>query len=403
MKQTKYICIIAVFFSCFLLSCTNDNIKTKEKSPFYVEIKGDHPNLADDIFKYLKELLTIIGIGAGIIIGYPALRKKLREDHIKKLLDETQEANKETKFACHKLIDKYLSRTYSNEPVHRNDIQKVFIEIVELNEKALNASKEVVTLSILLKTTIQRVLRHYDPKKHYSIITTDEFYGLFIVILYEIIFFSEKIVTIPWNQSTKQITYLNKRIEKFVSNNKYKKFKYFEQGFDNNVTSPLYFFFYASIHKCSHFLFHRSAYKIFESPVPIARLLYLNKLYFPVILESNGHASLFNESQILKLVSFKTMTQLNQVGEKNIIKFTYANTSELFHFVDSLTKKQFEEGFSDSYINSNGIELNKVNKFSKGKLEFIQIEIDYSLAKSVFDENEKELIKQMKKEIKENQ
>ena len=400
MKPNIQISIFVILLTIFLYSCKKDNINAGERVPILVEIKNEQSNLADDIFKYFKEILTIIGLGAGIVLGYPALRKKLREDHIKKLLNETQEANKETKFACHKLIDNYLSRTYSNEPVQRNDIQKVFNEVVILNEKALNASKEVVTFAILLKTTIQKILRQNDPKQHYSIITTREFYGLFIDILYEIIFFSEKIVAIPLSQSTKQISYLNKKIEKFVSNNKYKKFKYFEQGFDNNATSPLYFSFYASIHRCSHFLFHRSAYKIFESPIPVARLLYLNRIYFPLLLESKERIKLIGGTYILNLVSFKITNQLTQKGEKKIIKFTYANISDIVNFIGSLTKEQFLENFTDSYINSQGVELDKINKFSKGKLEYIQVEIDYKVAQNLFKKNEKSLVQQMKKEMK---
>lgn len=128
-----------------------------------------------EILNYIKEIITILGLVIGIIFGYPILWRKLREDHIKKLLNETQVANKKTKFACHKLIEKYLNRTYSEEPITKDLMQKAFSDIQDLNEIALNSSKEVVTFSILLKSTLQTIMRFYHSEKKETIIYTNNF------------------------------------------------------------------------------------------------------------------------------------------------------------------------------------------------------------------------------------
>jgi len=354
--------------------------------------------IIDIVLKYTKDILVIIGLVGGIGIGYPALRKKLTEDHVKKLIQEIQDSNKEIKIICHTSIDKHLSRTYKNEPVSEHDLQSLYNELDTLHKKSLNASKEVVTFVFYLKRTVQGVLRQYPPsQKIHSIITTGEIYGLYIMILQEIVLFTTKIVNIPHSSSTKQFRYINKKIEPFMTKTRFKRFKHFEQGVDNKIASPLLSSFYSQINRCSNILILKAAYKITQSPAPISRLLYLNKIYFPVILKSITK-DMFGY-RYYHLVGFNRSLQFSKEGEKVVYNLNYANISDVFHFTRALNPSKIFTEFKDAYINSKGISQVQISKIGKGEFENISVTVEEAHISRMFKRNKRILKRKMKNEI----
>jgi len=362
-----------------------------------VEIKSNPASLLDSILKYTKEIVTIIGLAAAIALGYPALRKKLIEDHVKKIIDEIQSSNKEIKVLCQSLSDKHLSRTYKSEILSIHDIQQTYNELDDLHKKALNASQEVLTFTFLLKRTVQGILRSYDPKNHAYRIFSDEFYGFYIQVLYEIAFFATKIVNIPASPKTVRIKYLTRVIEKYVTYNKYKKFKYFEQGVDYHVASPLLLSFYGRLCNYHNIIILRAAYKIFKSPAPIIRLLYLNGFYFPPVLKKKEPSLFFPMS--FHLIGFKRQTQYGEKGEKEIVSLIYANISEMVNFTKSIKKEEIENEFVDDYISSKDVDIKKAIKIDFGNLENVTIDFERSYIKDLFKKNKRLIKDKMLKEI----
>lgn len=395
MKKLFFFGLVLVFisFGCKQgIESVPDN-----REALLVEIKSNPASLLDSILKYTKEIITIIGLAAAIALGYPALRKKLTEDHVKKIIDEIQGSNKEIKALCQSLSDKHLSRTYKSEILSVHDIQQTYNELDDLHKKALNASQEVLTFTFLLKRTVQGILRNYDPKNNAYRIFSDEFYGFYIQVLYEIAFFATKIVNIPASPRTVRIKYLTRSIEKFVTYNKYKKFKYIEQGVDYHVASPLLLSFYGRLYNYHNINILRAAYKIFNSPAPIIRLLYLNGFYFPPVLKKKEPTLFLYMS--FHLIGFKRQTQYGEKGEREIVSLIYANISEMVNFTKSVKKEELENEFFDDYISSKDVDLKKAIKIDFGNLENVTLDFERSYLKDLFKKNKRLIRDKMLKEI----
>jgi hypothetical protein len=396
-KVLVFIFIISLVF--LTTNCSNDNQNSyHHRRHFSAELNTPRQSGLDIFFKYSKEALTIVGLALGIYFGLPFLRKKLVEDHVKKLFENIQETNKEIKELTHTLIDKHLSKTYKNNPTSINEIQELYNDLDDLYKKSLNGSSEVVTFSFFLKRTIQGVLRTYEPKFN-EIITTSELYELCINVLYEIAFFTTKVITIPYNSKTEQFKYIHPELEQYVLNKKYQKFKHLEQGVDNKYASPLLISFYNHINRCSSKHIIRSAYLIAQSPVPMARLLFLNKIYFPPILKST-EKKLFITDMRLHLISFKIAFQIGSSGQREIVTLLYTNISDQFHFTKSIKKEELETKFFDDYIKSIDIDIKKSLKITFDNLEIITLEFDKIYLEDLFRKNQNRLKVKMKKELK---
>lgn len=393
----KRIVIFIIVVTHFLGASANKVDATQRSFEYLVEIEEKRENVLDSIIKYTKEILVLVGLSAGIVLGYPAIRKKLVEDHVKKIIEDIQDSNKEIKILCQSLSDKHLSRTYKTEIISINEIQQAYYEVDELHKKALNASKEVVTFTFLLKRTIQGILRRYDTKNQSYRIFTNEFYGFYINILYEITFFATKIVNIPTNTRTVRIKYINRKIKKYVVNNKFKKFKYIEQGVDNKYASQLLLSFYGNIYRINNIIILRAAYTIFSSPAPISRLLFLNELYFPPILKKREPTLFIYEK--LNLIGIIKQVQYGAQGKREIVQLLYANIGEMFNFVGTLTKQDIEDNFIDDYILSKGIDLKKAIKIKIGNLEEMTIDLEKDYLNELFNINKKLLKEKMLKEM----
>lgn len=387
-----------IIISFIVIGCSHKPIMNKApKDEFLIEIKGKPQDLMDSILRYTKEILLIIGLGAGIVIGYPALRKKLTEDHIKKLIEDIQSSNKNIKIQCQTLIDNYYSKTYRSDLLAISDVQQTYNELDNLHKEALNASKEVVTYVFMLKSTIQGVLIHYDPTNLPYRIYSDDYYSLYIRILHEIIFFTTKIVNIPSSSRTVRFKYINKKIRKFIIKENFRKFKFFEQGVDYRYTSPLLLSYYGNINKGKNILILKSAYKIFNSPAPIIRLLYLNGLYFSPILKKKEKTIFIEEK--LYLIGFKASTQYNELGEKEIISLIYCNISDMLNFTGSIKKEDFENDFIDDYIVSKNLDIKKAIKITFGTIEEITIEFEKSYLKELYKRNKRLIESKMRNEL----
>jgi hypothetical protein len=392
--------LVVSFFviSLIIIGCSqNPKLSEDPKKELLIEIKGKPQDLVDSILNYTKEILIIIGLGAGIVLGYPALRKKLMEDHIKKLIDDIQSSNKSIKIQCQTLIDNYYSKTYRSDLISISDIQQTYNELDSLHKQALNASKEVVTYVFMLKSTIQGVLKIYDPMQVPYLIYSNEYYGSYITILHEIIFFTTKIVNIPSSSRTVRFKYINKKIEKFIIKDNFRKFKYFEQGVDYRYTSPLLLSFYGNIHKFQNTLILKSAYKIFNSPVPIIRLLYLNGLYFAPILKKK-EKTLFIEER-LYLIGFKSSIRYDEKGEKEIVSLLFCNISDTMNFTGSIKKEDLENDFIDDYIPSKDLDLKKALNLTFGTKEEITIEFEKSYLKELYKRNKRLIKNKMRNEL----
>lgn len=351
------------------------------------------------ILDYIKEIITIIGLLFGLFWGFPILRKKLQEDQIKDFVKETQQYNKNIRQECHKLIEKHTTKQYKNIVIGYKELQNIYLEICEIDLKAFNTSKEISSLVFLLKNTFQGVLRHYN--KNTKLLTTGMVYPFYLSILSEIIFFATKVVLLPEKASTEKFRLINKKIDPYLSDNTFRKYKYFEIGLNIKATSPVTFLYFSLINKHADFLFQRASYQIMKNVAPIAILLFFNKIYFPIILERNEKFILSDSKVKLYLIGFQSIITHSTTESKKSVDFYYSNLDDTMVFVKNrLKKSHFISDYKDIYIKSKQIDLPKINSFATDAPEILKVNVDQEYVQELFKDNKKKIKKKMKKELK---
>src|ERR1017187_1571341 len=319
---------------------------------------------------YLKDSITILSLGFAIFFGFKGItlfRKKLGEDYIKQIILNSQESKKNIGIECHKLLDKYyiklpngLGHYLTNE-----EILEVLEDIKNLNYLAIGTTKEIETYTYLLKDTIINVYNTYSVDNTYMFTSLYDLYLLCINIFYEIIFFTSKVIDIPYSSKTEPHIYLKKRIGKFAANNNLKQFKYLDQGIDRKANSIITAMFISQVNLRSNFVMSKSAYGIYSSPAPIALLLLNDSIYFPLIFESNPNPEFPNIKYVLSLIAFDIRWKKDEQSEKKIVKFIYVNLGINNMSFQNLDKDNFQNTFQDAYIDSKNIEIDKVNKIGR--------------------------------------
>ncbi|MBU0474710.1 MAG: hypothetical protein KKF62_11160 [Bacteroidetes bacterium] len=402
----KILILLSMFFLSIFAQSQEITINNSDKqitttdSIDTTKIESETTRSLEDYLSIITEIITICGLVLGIFWGFPILKKKLQENHIIKLLEETQELNKEIMSLCHKLLEKHSTKIYKNRPVNNKELQNAYLEIREIDDKAHNSTNEIATIVHLLKITFQGVLRYYDDDKKSFILTSSDIYKLYLTILSDIIFYASKVVKIPQKTSTKNVRIIKKELEPFLTNNFYKKYKYFEIGLNVNSTSPIVFQFYSHINSSS-LLFQRAAYQILGNSTPIARLLYFHKIYLPIELSSNKEDDFFGGKNKIHLIGFKFMRSFSQNGIKNTVDVFYSNLGDTYRFVEgAISKKTLINDYYDSYLESSQIKESEIIYFGKYRPEIIKLTFEQVYLEKLFGKNKGVLQKKMKSEIK---
>lgn len=415
MRQA-FIILSFLYCSYFAVSSNNSNPVVWEKDSIFTNVsntKSDtilihltsdsSENIKEDKLKkfldYIIQIATIAALLLGVILGYPAILRKLQEEHIKELIKTTQETNNKIKRKSIEIINKYSTRAYKDVVITKNEIQEIYNEIVKLNEESVDASKEVNTLTFLLKTTFQGILRYYNPGNNKDIYSS-ELFNLYLSILGEVVFFTTKVVNLPRRVSTSKIKRINKKLDKFLNQNTFKKYKYFEQGLDYSSCNAVVFSFYANVFAIENHIFYRAAYNIIKNPAPIIRMLYLEKLYIPPILKKEKDV-LFFKDFYLHLIGYKIYDYKSEKEEKKIVKCYYANISDSYAWIHNINLDDLKNNFKDNYLNNNKKEIVlKINSLKEYKPECIAIELDFNFLNRLFIENRKFIKQKMIQEKK---
>ncbi len=396
--KRKIITYLIFFSTLFLFACNTENNEASSDK-YQLEIKPiENKSAFEKAFPYIKDSLSVIAVFLGIFITYPLLRKKLVENHITNTLQKIQDTNGIIQSDCQKIIDKYVPLTYSNNHLRESDIEKVYDEIRKLSYEAQQASSDVVTILFYFKNTLQGVLKHYDYGK-YSTISSRDLYGLTISVLELTIFYCTKVISIPKSTKIESQNIINPKIKKFVTNSNSNQFKYFNQGFINDVKTSHLGFFYQEINSRKHALIKRAAFKTFQDPAPVAVLLFLSGIYAPLVLEKD-YDSPFNPEGKLRLFligfSFQNKLTMKDGTVKEVIDLDYCNPDDFGRFADNLKFDDFKTNFYDSYIRESNFKFDKIS-MKHSNFETITIQIDSSYLKTAFKKVKRKMRRQMMK------
>jgi len=397
----KWIFLIFFLTLLFLLSCSKNDlykysISNKSKT-ITIEIIKDEKQ--ENMFlNYIKDFSGSIVALIGIIAAWPFFRRKMIENHISNTLFKIQEVNRIVGKECQKLIDKYISYTYTIEPISRNELESIYKDINNLYLLSVDGSSDVTTVIFYLKVTIQRTLKHYNKKyTKTSFITSREIYELVIKVIETVIFYSTKVIQIPKSSKVNQYdliekTLKNNSIKNYISNSSFTEFKHFNQGVLFDFCSLHYLSFYAMIIK-SNTLITRSAFSIYINPDPVLKLLQLNEIYAPLILEDKNKDELFNVNYSLFLIKFSINDELTMANgkRKKIVNLYYTNTNDISRFVSHLKPDYFKSNFIEKYIIESEFNFENILSFGLDNFETIVIKFEYAYLQNAYKVNKKRI------------
>ncbi|WP_298529592.1 hypothetical protein [uncultured Christiangramia sp.] len=349
---------------------------------------------------YLVDLAGPLVALIGIILSYPLLKRKLTANHISWRLDKIQSSNFELYLLVQSLKDKFMPQSYHHEKLVKGDLEEIYEDIKEVYYLSLQGSSDVATLLNYLKTTIEISIRNFDKGEDKFLFKNTTY--IFIINILELVgYYSNQVVQIPNSSKLQKSDFIVKPLKKFVTYSKTYRYKHFRTGVIYDPKSSYYTMFYDKADRTNHPLIMRSAYQIFNDPKPIANLLFLKKIYAPLVIESpvknhfvGPEMHRLNLIGIIMWTTHSSKTENSKpIEECDLI---YSNLNDNFQFINALARDNptlLE--FNDTYLNNKNWEFNKI-KLEPRAHETIKIR----MSKEYLEQNFKKNRKQFKRALK---
>ena len=175
-------------------------------------------------------------------------------------------------------------------------------------------------------------------------------------------------------------------------------------GFSNSnkIASALLVSFFAtniSSLSSNNSLLFQCSYKSAPSPSPIARILYNQNIYMPVVLEGEILLNFFLQRLVLVGYVREKSTNMESGVTTHYLICHYANIS-MHGFVDGTIKNiQSLIKYKDTYLDETVLNIEDVDKFDKNG-ESIILKINEKIAMKYFIQVKKILRKKMNKELR---
>ncbi len=396
----KFLLIICLLITTQLLTA-NPKHKSEHQNKATVELEfsqKENKSETEKYFGYLKDLLGPLVALLGILLTLPILRKKLIENHITTKLNEIQSKNTEIQSYNQKLIDKYIPLTYSNDLVRKEDLDNALNDLQEGFHISQNASSDVATLMFYLKTTIQGAIKHFDNQKS-KLFSTRGFYGFIMDNLDLVNYYSKQVVQIPKSTKTQKSNIISKTIRKYVSHSQIEQFKYFKLGIIDSPDSAHFTMFSGKVNRTNHALLMRAAFQIYFSPKAIAKLLFINKIYAPLVLSKPHEDPLFGtESLDLYLIGFSISNQISVDPDAptKVVDLIYSNPDDFHRFIDALKYEKVKSDFKDIWIPDSKFELSKSISMTKNEIETFKLKYDKTYLSEMHQKNSRMIKKKIK-------
>lgn len=390
----KLLITFYLIFGFLSLNASNITSILPQKPTIKVELEIRNKEAISNFkkfFDYIKDILGPLVALLGIFLTLPILKKKLIENHITTKLNEIQSANTEIQSYNHKLIEKYIPLTYSNDLLKKDDLEKVLNDLKKGFHISQKASSDVATLMFYLKVAIQGVIKHYDEEETKSFFTRN-FYVFILDNLDLVNYYSTQVVQIPKSTKIQKGYVIVKNLRKYVSFSQISQFKHFKLGIISSPDSAHFTIFSDNVNKSNNALLMRATFQIFNSPKAVAKLLFANKIYAPSKLtQPNDDPISGLKSLDLYLIGFTIKNQINMEANvtTKVVDLIYSNPIDSLRFVKGLKKEKLKSDFKDSWIEKSQFELSLSSRLEKTEIETFKLEYDYQYLKKMFKKNKK--------------
>lgn len=381
MKRTirKYSAVVIILF-IGNLAVFSQKQKESNSTDLKVEIVDSRSNQSEksptkEILDYLFKLLGPGVALFGIIATLPLLRKKLTENHISNELNNIQRSNSEIQKFNQELIDKYSPYTYTNEILNKDNLEIIYDDIQKVYKISLDASSDVSTLMFYIKRTLETSIRHYD--KSAEIFSTRNFFSFLINMLELVNFYSTQAVQIPKSSKVEKQDLIRESLKKYVTHSHILKYKYFKRGVIEDPNSAHFTLFSEKVNHTNISLLMRSIYQVYWRPNAIAKILYINKIYAPLIIKTPFEKGIFGkEEKTLFLIGYNGQTSFGSDGEKKTIDLYYSNLEDNFHFTSTITPDIINSAYFDCYIIDSEFDFNNHTQIVSTGIETVKIKFD---------------------------
>ena len=208
------------------------------------------------VITIIKEIVAILGIIIGLIIGREGIRRYLRNDIIKNKFAELNRANNNVAKYSIKIISDIYSSNEKTRPLTIKDLKILKNYTQELVNISYNSSRDVATLCFFLNETIIHIQPKYEKFRKISL-DLHEIQALVYLSSKKINQISTNIIDIPKKIDTEKHDEIKESVRKFLKKGGYKKIKNIQFGVGLSPKSDLAILFSSIINKSTTQFFYK--------------------------------------------------------------------------------------------------------------------------------------------------
>lgn len=349
----------------------------------------------------ITESLSVIAASvAGLVFGIPLLRRKATEQYIGKRVDILFEANSELRKRCIELLDTYPIKGRSNR-LEKDDVIKAVSDFDELFFLSANANHDACRYVNLVRSALHKFENRIGesiPADGDNDYCKEDFWRFLHNHIEMVLSYASSVGDLP-KMSVKSEKQLNKRIDPFVKGNRRNVISDVKGSIKYYKADALLVEYYSvcMAYPKESALLRECCYSSAPDPGPIARLLYNQKIYFPLLLDV-GQFFTFERLE-LNLVGFHR-SHSYRIGsgiDEYFIELQYSNVSQIgFVEADVPVRENFLE-LKDSYIKGVSFSDSDIIDFRRvGETVFVKIPL--ASARRLFSKNKLRLAWKMKSE-----
>lgn len=312
-----------------------------------------------EAYSMVIDFLTVAAVFLGLYLGNRGLQKYLLKDAVKKRVNNLQDANDGVKDLTGEIIQEIDDLKEIKRPIKEEDLNHVTSLAKSLNNKSVESSTQVRTLSFFLYQSILDIKPKIEKDNYSEVRFTNHFYPLVFNACAKINYYASNIIEIPEEIGVETQYELPEKRREYLSSSGFKKLKDIEHGLNLNPNSEIALIFSKLINRSTnHYVFKKNFFQVLESNIPIVHELDSAKIYFPPILESDDD-SIMGESKELMLVKFQHYTSMMD-GKPDTVRFYYSNLSPRLEFVDNVDFDRLSNKFNDSFIETENFRSNYI-------------------------------------------
>jgi hypothetical protein len=359
-------------------------------------------NKMDDIVKItelIKNIATILGIGAASFLGYIAIQKSLKQDIITQKINQIEKSNQELQKKVLDFMTKWPNRSNKSFRITNDELDEIYNDFIGIVNIAINCETIISNSAILVKWFMENLkfINKYDNKGKEI---TDQVFNIINQSCDKMLVLTSKQIIFPSLINIAFITrkkeLYSKKIKQFANNWDIKTISFFEQGVNINPLNAEVISIIETTNTIWDPIVSLAMSRSINSYLPIAVLLYLNDIYFPPVLITPRYDDLLHDYWKLVLIAFRKNERLGAETE-TFYEFRYATDRSGLGIdkesIEALKIKDSKDGF---------LKIKEDNLPKEITIEFsIPNTVVISIKKETLDEYSKNRIVKISKKIKE--